>query len=145
MSDLRRLAYLSTSRKPMSSAELAVLCAVSEHNNRIESITGILLYVDGSFLQVVEGPCHAIRMLLAKLEVDERHTSMTVLENVSASERLFPDWAMEGRGAAYRDLDGVYAPSESFTDMVRRLWAREEAAFIKVFLRNFFMTSLPRC
>ena len=144
MTDLRRLAYLSTASDGVDRKALEALCTASRRNNLRDGITGILLHVDGSFLQVVEGPPAAISGLLARLEGDARHRGIVILEDVRTRERLFPGWAMQGRGATYAHLAHLAPTSESFSDLVQRLWATDEAQFLVIFLRTFFTAPWER-
>ena len=49
------LIYISTAVKLMTDAELISILADSRDNNKLKNITGMLLYGDGTFIQVLEG------------------------------------------------------------------------------------------
>ena len=49
------LIYASSATKAMSQDELKALLAKARTNNQRDNITGMLLYNDGNFLQVLEG------------------------------------------------------------------------------------------
>ena len=144
MTQLSRATYLSSASQTFDRSQMHALCEVSRANNREAGITGILLYVDGSFLQVVEGPGRAVEALLARVEQDSRHSGMMVMERTAARDRFFPDWSMEGRGVEYEDLTALYSPTESFAQVVRRLSGNSEALVVSTFLRKFFSVADPR-
>ena len=95
---LFRLVYCS--RNAISGApddvarEIARILAVSRHDNACDGITGALLYDEGCFVQVLEGPLAALERLFERIRRDRRHSDVTVLENASRHERSFASWSM---------------------------------------------------
>ena len=51
-----QLVYVSTASRAMSDADLNEILDVSRRKNRERDVTGVLLYLDRGFLQVLEGP-----------------------------------------------------------------------------------------
>ncbi len=62
--------------------------------NRDLSVTGALLYNDGFFAQVLEGPLTSIQQVFEKIQRDNRHGDITALESSPIVARDFPDWSM---------------------------------------------------
>lgn len=58
-----RIVYTSTASVPFSTAELADLLKSARDNNQRHDITGMLLYKDNNFIQILEGPEQAVRDL----------------------------------------------------------------------------------
>ena len=50
-----QMIYTSAATKPISPKELQELLVISRRNNIRDGITGMLLFEDGTFLQVLEG------------------------------------------------------------------------------------------
>jgi hypothetical protein len=71
-------------------------------NNRRQGITGMLLYNDGNFVQVLEGPQEAVDRLLATIKHDLRHKGVLELLRGDLAERQFPDWSM-----GFRDVSDL--------------------------------------
>ncbi len=94
------LTYVSSTVCPFSENELADLLAVSRKNNARLGITGMLLYKDGNFMQVLEGEEEAVRVLYKKIGSDTRHRGEMILHKGSSDGRNFPDWKM-----GFRNLD----------------------------------------
>jgi hypothetical protein len=88
------IVYSSTATVPFGDDELVGLLATSRDNNAVDGLTGMLLFHDGRFLQVLEGPDEAVRSRLGVIAVDERHTDVRVLLEEELNERRFPDWTM---------------------------------------------------
>ncbi len=76
------------------------LLAKARENNTQLDVTGMLVYHDGNFLQVLEGSEAAVQSLFDTIRQDERHGSVIKLFERSIQQRQFKDWSM-----AFRQLD----------------------------------------
>ena len=94
MNHLTTMVYVSIAAKEFSPAELQELLSVSRRKNAKAGITGMLLYKDGHFMQLLEGPHQAVRDTFEKIEEDARHHSLQVLLNVRLEVRNFERWSM---------------------------------------------------
>ncbi len=74
----------------------------------------MLLFRNGYFLQLLEGPDQAVAPKKATIKHDDRHTKVTVLTEELIEERQFPEWTM---GYPAEDTDVEQAPG---TDDLRR-------------------------
>lgn len=92
--------YASSATQVFSKDELTELLKTSRANNRELGVTGILLFKDGNFLQVLEGEDAVLDPLLKKIGNDPRHTGLVVYPRKAIDEREFPNWSM-----AFRDLN----------------------------------------
>ncbi len=95
------LIYICSAVAPFSPAELDELLKKSRSNNHDLDITGLLLYKDGSFMQLLEGPEAAVKTTLLKIEADPRHRGILVLLERERAEREFSEWSM-----GFKCLDG---------------------------------------
>ena len=98
------LVYVSSAVRRFSRSDLEELLATSRDNNARAGITGMLLYKDGNFMQVLEGEEGAVRDLYDKIGDDPRHRGEIVLREGFTEERQFPDWSM-----GFRDLESPEA------------------------------------
>jgi hypothetical protein len=96
------LVYVSSAASPFTPAELADLQTRCMARNTMAGITGMLLYKDGNFMQVLEGEEEAVRRVYARIGHDPRHRGLLTLLQGSQDERQFPDWTM-----GFRDLDSA--------------------------------------
>lgn len=96
------LVYVSSAIRLFSQSELVALLAKSQENNAKLGITGLLLYKDGNFMQVLEGEEKALRTLHAKISHDPRHQGLLTLLQGPLAARQFPDWSM-----GFRDLNAT--------------------------------------
>ena len=88
------MVYVSAARRLFSEDELAALLHLSRANNQRDGITGLLLYMDGNFMQAIEGEESAIEDLQQRLAADPRHTRITTILKLGIETRRFSDWSM---------------------------------------------------
>ncbi|SFP49302.1 BLUF domain-containing protein [Tranquillimonas alkanivorans] len=91
---IHQVFYVSTATEEQSAADIDALLEVSRRNNRRDGITGLLIYHDRMFLQVLEGPKDAVRACFARIERDPRHREAWIVSEGEAAARGFPDWQM---------------------------------------------------
>ena len=98
MDDLYRLVYTSRNLLPGIEAEMSAVIVeilkTSQDNNLRAGVTGALLFNKGAFAQVLEGPYRAIEETFERIQRDERHGDVTVLQCGHAAERCFGNWSM---------------------------------------------------
>lgn len=99
---LESIAYVSTASHPMRDEELQLILAQAREVNARLGVTGALLYADGMFMQVIEGPAEAIDEVFARVSASRRHTGIIELYREPVARREFEDWHM-----AFRRLDAV--------------------------------------
>jgi hypothetical protein len=102
---LHRLIYASRQRLPAADVEheVADLIRASIRNNRLVSVTGLLLVHGGWFIQALEGPAEAVMTTYNRICNDPRHTDSTVLEAGPTAAREFGDWNMCARSFSAAD------------------------------------------
>ncbi len=99
-----QLIYSSAAAREMRSEELEGILAAARRNNSALGITGMLLYHEGSFLQVLEGKRELVEELFSRIEKDDRHTAAMVLLRSELPERAFEGWSMGFYRARSEDL-----------------------------------------
>ena len=88
------LIYISTAVKLMTEADLVNILSNSRENNKAKTITGMLIYGDGTFIQVLEGNQEDVDRIYDKITQDKRHKNLILLASGSLNKRNFPDWTM---------------------------------------------------
>ena len=91
---LFQLIYESEKTAPMSKEDTRELLRKARSKNEDLGITGLLLYAQDRFLQVLEGPEVAVLSLYATIRDDPRHTHVETLHATPVTRRTFPDWKM---------------------------------------------------
>ncbi|MGB7342580.1 MAG: BLUF domain-containing protein [Pirellulaceae bacterium] len=91
---LVQLVYASATSVPFSDEELEILLERARQNNSSLDVTGVLLFVDGTFFQVLEGEPDVVHALYEKIQLDQRHNNVLVLAEREITERNFGQWSM---------------------------------------------------
>src|SRR5271169_5023661 len=89
-----RLIYSSEAAPGLAAAGLEEMLAESRVRNRVYGITGVLLFVEGAFLQILEGEKEDVLGLMERIERDPRHHDLKVFYEEEVGERAFPSWSM---------------------------------------------------
>lgn len=117
--DLLSIVYSSSAAHPYDDEDLGALLALCRDNNARHELTGMLLYRNGRFLQVLEGPEDQLRRRMSIIAADPEHTDVRVLLQETIDERQFPDWTM-GYEPASESLDeDVPGYRSTFSDLER--------------------------
>jgi len=88
------LIYISTAIKLMSEKELSDILIKSQINNLKNNITGMLLYAQGTFIQVLEGEEEQVNNTYKVITGDKRHKNLIELISGPLDDRVFPEWTM---------------------------------------------------
>lgn len=91
---MRRIIYCSQAAYDVGPGDLVKLLEVARYNNERLGVTGMLLYSNNSFLQVLEGDSKALETLIGIISEDARHSKFRILMDEEVPGRLFPDWTM---------------------------------------------------
>ena len=85
------LIYVSSATKLMDDDDLLALQRqASEYNNKT-SVTGMLLYQDGTFMQMLEGEKKTVLNLYDKIQTDARHKGIITILQGKYSRKEFPE------------------------------------------------------
>lgn len=99
---LIRLAYYSTAVAPMTAEDLNDLCCTASAHNRTQAITGVLVYADNHFFQILEGDGRQLDPLLERVIRDCRHTNVHITARQAVDRRAFAEWGMKHCDVRYR-------------------------------------------
>ena len=91
----------------MSDDALLELLQKARARNERCQITGMLLYKDGHFMQVLEGEEANVLTVFADIQNDNRHKSVDTLRSEYIRFRNFPDWTMGFMNVDSLDLSTV--------------------------------------
>ena len=110
--------YLSKAIHVFSEHDLDQLLISCQRNNAAASVTGALLYHNGYFMQLIEGPLGAINSTYNRIQADSRHEVLSILFEDQISARFFPDWTMGYRAEddmPSGSLDTIYETARTST------------------------------
>lgn len=112
------IVYVSAASTEMSDAQLVRILETSRALNQASGITGMLLHMGGSFMQLLEGPEDSLAETYARIRADPRHHGIQTLREGDLAARSFSDWSMGFRTVKADELRGVPG-FESLDDGVR--------------------------
>lgn len=104
---LFRLIYLSRNTGTFSVSKAQQIITVSESNNKDRQLTGMLLYANNHYLQMLEGYVLEINEIYEQIARDERHDKIALLGMNHADKRIFPEWQMR-----FANLDEIKIPKQ---------------------------------
>jgi hypothetical protein len=96
--DLIELSYLSEAVSDMSFLGLMRLLESARAFNQKNGITGILLYDNQQFGQIIEGERVNVMKAWKRIQDDKRHHRIELLEIREIEARSFPDWLLRFYG-----------------------------------------------
>jgi bacteriocin-like protein len=91
----------------MSAQELLGLVQKCQENNANKGVTGMLLYANATFLQILEGDDKVVDNLFNKIRQDPRHTSLKMLHRISIQRRQYSEWSMGFKQVSDKELQNV--------------------------------------
>lgn len=104
---MHHIIYISKAVSHFSREELIELLGVCREKNKRNQITGMLLYLNGKFIQVLEGPEQEVQLTFEKIKNDIRHHRVIKVLEGNYEKRVFSDWQMGFRIVTQDDLDSI--------------------------------------
>ena len=105
MARLIHIIYSSAAKTPFGPEELLALLGSARSKNTSLNISGMLLHIEGSFLQVIEGQEGDIDALFETISQDPRHGNIVTIVRESIPRRAFSDWSMGFADISREDLE----------------------------------------
>ncbi len=131
------LVYTSHAVRQLSEEDLIELLKESRLFNLEHGITGMLLYIQGKFIQVLEGSKDEVIQLFDRIATDPRHTRVAVISEGDSTHRIFKDWSMGFRRltnaeaselSGFKDIDVFFAKKN----------IQEKSSLLLIFLKLFY-------
>lgn len=91
---MHQILYTSKALHPFKDDELQKLLELARFNNSKKSVTGMLLYCNGNFIQLLEGEKEQLTDLFETISCDRRHIEVKKIIEGEITKPQFPDWSM---------------------------------------------------
>jgi hypothetical protein len=91
---IHQLVYASRETYPLRADDLIRLLLSARERNRRADVSGVLLYRDGWFMQLLEGDEAGVLALYALIAEDPRHGEVELLLARACDARLMQGWSM---------------------------------------------------
>jgi Sensors of blue-light using FAD len=111
---MNQVVYSSAALAPFSETQLTELLARARTKNERLGVSGMLLYHQGSFLQVLEGDGAVLESLFSTISADKRHQRVVALLKREVDERHFGDWRM-----GFASMKNLPANLPGYSDYLR--------------------------
>lgn len=134
---IRSLTYMSSASTPFEAKQMTALLLQSRENNDRHGLTGMLLYKNGRFMQVLEGAEKEVRERYAVIAADPRHTDLKTLLDESIERRRFPQWSMGVPDPVDADLRTAPGYDSFFETRTRRFDVGEDSSRAQLLLEWF--------
>lgn len=113
---LHCLVYTSVGTKQFSESHLQALLIKCRCNNEKLNISGLLLYLDPFFIQILEGDDDILKSLFDKIKMDARHEKVRIMYHKPIEARSFASWTMGFHRTNYQELESI----DGFSDFWQR-------------------------
>jgi hypothetical protein len=107
--------YASAAKGQFETSELTALLHAARKHNDGAGLTGMLLYTEGSFFQMLEGVPDAVNALYAKIELDKRHMQVTKIVAEAIPSRSFAHWTMGFSQVSRKELALISGTNDFFS------------------------------
>lgn len=104
-----QILYRSQATAQLSNSQLLELLQRARRANAEQQITGLLLYSEGQFVQLLEGPPAAVKNLYARIARDPRHNRVELVREALVPARQFAEWSMDFGFADAVEVEQVLA------------------------------------
>ena len=109
-----QLIYTSSATPELDDFTLREIAQTSSFNNQLLGITGLLLFHEGSIMQVLEGDEISVCSLYGNVKRDPRHTGCMILSTRTAEQREFSEWYMGYKNVSAReDVESLFNLNKS--------------------------------
>lgn len=106
--------YASRATANLSEADIQRLLERARQKNGERGITGMLLFIEGSFFQVLEGDAEIVDKIYATIARDARHDRVTQIIREPISKRSFGEWSMGFTAVQRMDAQQAVAENDFF-------------------------------
>ena len=113
---LEQLIYVGSASHLFSDQELLTLLKESRRKHEKLNVSGLLVYSEGTFIQVLEGPEEILSELYKSIQHDQRYHRCFVLLRQKIVERVFEGWSMGFRNPTNCDAENVAGYLDFFGD-----------------------------
>jgi hypothetical protein len=131
------LVYTSHATKEFAEHDLIELLKECRISNKENGITGMLLHLQGKFIQVLEGEKIVVDRIYAKIKVDARHTKVMTVIQGNSPDRIFKGWTMGFKRLTFEDAEQL----TGFRDIdlfFEKQELKNDSSILLLFLEMFY-------
>ena len=91
---LHSISYTSVASYALSKADLEHLLSTARKRNLEQHVTGVLLHVEGRFMQYLEGPQSGLEEVLTHIKASPLHHHLDIHRMQTIEAREYEAWSM---------------------------------------------------
>ena len=114
MNELIHCIYSSAATIEFAEYEIPQLLEKTRAANAARGISGMLLYIEGSFFQVLEGASATVDALYQTISADPRHKHVTLIIREPITQRSFGEWTMGFATVGRLEAGGLLGENDFF-------------------------------
>jgi hypothetical protein len=135
---LFQLSYVSTAKDGLKFEDIKSILEQSNGKNKDLEITGILVYCNKHFFQILEGEKKYIEDVFNTISVDCRHDNIIKIQECPITQRHFKSWAMafKSYNKELKELDNFN--NEQFYTYIHTQLEKNKADISMKILADFF-------
>jgi hypothetical protein len=99
--------YSSYTSLGFNDEELRALLVKAREKNKKIGVTGMMLFFDGKFIQLIEGDEKTVKQLYETIFNDPRHDRNIILKQGTTENRFFFEWSMSFKSISPEELIAV--------------------------------------
>ena len=134
---LDTIVYVSSATTAVDDMQIRAILKTACARNRDDDLTGVLYFVDGSFIQVLEGAPGKVDAAMERIRRDPRHHGIIELYRSRIEQRAFSQWRMGYPQADDADSFDVACPQ------MRNIVERGCDEIVRALIAHFFKVSRP--
>ena len=136
---LETIVYISAATSDFREDDLDAMLATARRNNGASGITGMLLYAEGAFIQVLEGETEALDTTMERIRRNPLHRHILEIHRAEISERSFSGWAMGCRKGKPAEGEGEFwLSAENLQARISPSAGREVLALLRQFYTSAY-------
>jgi hypothetical protein len=116
---------------------LADILGSSIRKNKLNGITGMMLFAEGNIMQALEGEKETVLRTWRAIQYDERHKDLLVLIQQETQSRQFASWSMGFRHLRKSDFEKFPLGAHFFESRSDEVSLRVRAGEALTVLKNF--------
>ena len=132
-----QISYISKATKSMSQDDLEGILRTSRENNARLGITGMLLYGNNTFVQILEGEVKAVNELIDRIKRDTRHTDFQVLKKKTIDRREYADWSMDFKQVSGKEFQAVKGLEQLVEKDFNKTFLESHASIVESLMEHF--------
>jgi hypothetical protein len=106
--------YASRASVTLSETGIESLLDSARRHNLAQDVTGMLLFIEGSFFQVLEGDAAVVDKIYEVIARDSRHDRVTQIIREPIARRSFAEWSMGFAKVACADAQELVGENDFF-------------------------------